>query len=59
MPAAFEHCASSGGRVRTKSLGGDRYMHVCYSGGKSYAGEVHHRKSGPAPRVRKATRRRR
>lgn len=60
MPAAFEHCASSGGRVRTKSLGGDRYMHVCYSGGKSYAGEVHHRKSstGPKPRAGKARRRR-
>jgi len=59
MPAAFERCASSGGRIRTKSLSGGQYMHICYNKGKSYAGETHSRKSGPAPRVRKATRRRR
>jgi len=45
MPAAFEHCVSSGGRVRTIKHGKDEYQHVCFSGGKSYAGEVKKRKS--------------
>lgn len=26
--------------MRTKKLSGNRYMHVCFIGGKSYAGEV-------------------
>lgn len=59
MPAAFEQCASSGGRIRTKSLGGGQYMHICYNNGKSYAGEVHQRKTSTASHVHKATRRRR
>jgi len=40
MPAKFNKCVSSGGRVRTKKLSGGRYMHLCFKGGKSYAGEV-------------------
>jgi hypothetical protein len=40
MPAAFKRCVQSGGRVRTKSLSGGRYMRLCYKNGKSYAGEV-------------------
>ena len=44
MPAGFDNCVKSGGRVRTKKLSGDSYMHICFKGGKSYAGEVHHKK---------------
>jgi hypothetical protein len=45
MPAAFDKCVSSGGRVRTKSgLKGGKYLHICYKGGKSYAGEVKKKK---------------
>lgn len=40
MPAAFNKCVKSGGRVRTKSVGKGKYMHLCFSKGKSYAGEV-------------------
>jgi len=40
MPKAFERCVKAGGRVRTKKLGNDRYMHICFKDGKSYAGEV-------------------
>ncbi len=40
MPAAFEKCVREGGRVRTKKLSDGRYIHICFKGGKSYAGEV-------------------
>ena len=40
MPKAFNRCVSSGGRVRTKKLSGGRYIHLCFKGGRSYAGEV-------------------
>ena len=43
MPKAFMDCVNHGGRVRTKSMPGGRYMHVCFIGGKSYAGEVKHK----------------
>jgi putative hemolysin len=40
MPAAFEKCIASGGRVRTKKLSDGKYIHICFKDGKSYAGEV-------------------
>jgi hypothetical protein len=40
MPAAFNRCVKSGGRVRTKRLSGGKYIHLCFKGAKSYAGEV-------------------
>jgi len=40
MPAGFDRCRAQGGRIRTKELGGGRYMHICFLNGKSYAGEV-------------------
>jgi len=47
MPAKFDACVSSGGKVRTKTLGGGKYMHVCVpkGGGPSVAGEVKTKKS--------------
>ena len=44
MPAAFNRCVASGGRVRTKKLAGGRYIHLCFRGGRSVAGEVKKRK---------------
>ena len=38
MPAAFDKCVKSGGRVRTKELKGNKYIHICFKGGKSFAG---------------------
>lgn len=46
MPQAFDDCRARGGRIRTKSLSGGRYIHICYVGGKSYAGEVKTAKAG-------------
>jgi len=45
MPADFDKCVSEGGRVRTKKLPGNKYIHICYDAeGKSHAGEVKLRK---------------
>lgn len=44
MPESFDKCVSGGGRVRTKTLSGGRYMRICFLNGKSYAGEVKKRK---------------
>lgn len=40
MPKSFDLCVKKGGKVRTKSLGGGKYIHICYHNGKSYSGEV-------------------
>lgn len=45
MPADFDRCVKGGGRVRTLTLPGGKYMHVCYLNGKSHSGEVKQRKS--------------
>lgn len=41
MPKEFENCIERGGRVRTKRLDKNRYIKICFIGGKSYAGETH------------------
>jgi len=43
-PQAFESCIKRGGRVRTKSLKGGKYLHICILNGKSFAGEVKEKK---------------
>lgn len=48
MPAAFDKCVKDGGRVRTKKLSGNRYIHICFINGKSYAGEVKQKAIGKA-----------
>ncbi len=40
MGQAFNMCVKNGGKVRTKTMKGGKYMHVCFMNGKSYAGEV-------------------
>lgn len=45
MPRAFRSCIKRGGRVRTKKLSGRKYIHICFIGGKSFAGEVKRRKT--------------
>lgn len=39
-PKEFEDCMKAGGKVRTKSLKGGKYIHICIKDGKSHAGEV-------------------
>jgi len=41
MPKAFEKCRREGGRIRTKSLPNNKYIHVCWDKkGKSHSGEI-------------------
>ena len=44
MPAGFDRCRRRGGRIRTKKLSGNRYLHICFKDGKSFEGEVKHKK---------------
>ena len=48
MPAKFDACVASGGKVRTKSLPGGSYIHICIprGGGSSISGEVKKKQSG-------------
>lgn len=47
MPKEFDKCISSGGRVRTKKVNEQEYMHICFAkSGKSVAGEVKKKKKG-------------
>lgn len=53
MPKAFEQCRRQGGKIRTVTLPGGKFMPVCIRpkgrtgphGGRTVAGEVHKRKS--------------
>ena len=40
MPAGFDACRKNGGKIRTKQMGGGKYMHICILNGKSFSGEV-------------------
>jgi len=46
MPKGFDACRKAGGRIRTIKPKPNVYIPVCYIGGKSYRGEVHHTKDG-------------
>lgn len=46
MPKGFTNCVNSGGKVVTKKLKGNKYIHICYGkDGKTYTGEVKKRKN--------------
>ena len=53
MPKAFTDCQAAGGKIRTKTLGAGKYMHVCIKpgggkgprGGRTVAGEVKTKKT--------------
>lgn len=40
MPAGFDKCVKNGGRVRTVSVGKNRFFRVCFLNGKSFKGET-------------------
>lgn len=44
MPKGFDKCQKSGGRIRTKELKGDKYMHICFDKKGSHAGYVKKKK---------------
>jgi len=40
-PSPFNNCVKNGGKVVTKQLKGNKYMHICYDkNGKAYPGEI-------------------
>jgi len=43
-PSGFDKCQADGGKVRRKTLPGDKYINICYKGGESYAGYVKKKK---------------
>jgi len=40
MPRSFTDCVSGGGRVRTKTLSGGKYIHLCKDKNGWHHGEV-------------------
>jgi len=54
MPASFDRCVRRGGRVRTIKPSKDKYMRICYLGGKSYAGHVKRTKRRQSAKKRAA-----
>ena len=54
MPKAFTDCIAAGGKVKTKTLKGGKYIHICFKDGKSVAGEVKTKSKTPS---RSSTRR--
>jgi len=41
MPAGFDKCRAQGGKIRTKTLSGGRYLHFCVDkNGKTHPGYV-------------------
>lgn len=54
MPAKFDNCVKSGGKVRTKSLKGGKFIKICIprGGGPSVGGEVKQRTSDGEMRVK-------
>ena len=53
MSKDFENAIKQGARVRTKKLSDGKYIHIAYLDGKSYAGEVKHKKTNPPGTKRK------
>lgn len=41
MPESFLKCVREGGKIITKKIDKDRYMHICYDEkGKAHPGEI-------------------
>jgi hypothetical protein len=44
MPKEFDDCQRRGGRIRTKTLKGGKYVHICFDQSGSHAGHVKKKK---------------
>lgn len=53
MPKTFKEAIKNGARVRTKKLPDDKFIHIAYLDGKSFAGEVKNNKTNPPGTKRK------
>ena len=47
MPKEFNACVAAKGQVRTITTKGGSYIHICYQGGKSFAGTPHTKQTMP------------
>ena len=45
MPEAFNKCRKQGGKITTKKLPNNKYIHICWLRGQSFSGEVKAKKS--------------
>ena len=53
MPQDFNDCVKNGGKVVTKNLKNNKYIHICYDKkGNSYSGEVKTNKKSKANKER-------
>ena len=47
MPLGFDRCVKAkGSRVRTQTLSKGRFRRICFSGGKTFLGEIKKKKKG-------------
>ena len=52
MPKSFTDCIKNGGKVITKKINDEQYMHICYDkNGKAHAGEVLTKKKRSSKKV--------
>ena len=55
MPAGFTNCVKNGGRIVTKKLKGNKYIHICYDkNGNSFSGEVKTKKDSGQTQIEKS-----
>ena len=55
MPKAFLNCVKKGGKIITKKVDKDRYMHICYLDGKAYPGEIKYKESSKEKKAKSKT----
>lgn len=54
MPEAFLKCVRNGGKVVTKKIGKDKYMHICYDEkGKAHPGEIKYKESSKEKKAKR------
>ena len=56
MPEAFLKCIRDGGKVITKKIDKDRYMHICYDENeKAHPGEIKWKESSKEKKAKRKT----
>lgn len=52
MPKDFNNCVSNGGSVKTMTLPGNKYKHICTINGETFHGEIKTKKAKPKKKKR-------
>lgn len=56
MPKDFLYCIKHNGKVITKKIDKDRYMHICYDeNGKAHPGEIKWKESSKEKKAKRKT----